>query len=350
MAKRIGKNVRPHLSKARDSALLAVEVFNKPAVSFRSAAYIALMVIAWTALFHAIFFARKKKPYYRKSGKYVMQDGDPKHWELATCLDMYYQKDTQNPVRKNLEFFIKLRNQIEHRHLPELDGNIFGECQAMLLNFDALIAKEFEQKHCLRESLSFSLQLFPSTESFAAAAKTKPSYKSVQSFIEQYRTSIGENILQNGQYSFKAFLIQVANHETKDALAIQFVQYDLLTAEQKAQVEKIPAFIKYKQVAVTNADKFKAGEVVKLVQEATGNQKVTRITGSVNKFNLSTHERFWRKYNVRPAGGSDKPELTNPQYCIYDKPHRDYLYTQSWIDLLIDKMKDDNEYRSLFLS
>jgi hypothetical protein len=52
---RIGKNLRPYLQKAKDSALLAIEVYNKPAIKFRSAGYIALMVIAWTALFHAIF-------------------------------------------------------------------------------------------------------------------------------------------------------------------------------------------------------------------------------------------------------------------------------------------------------
>jgi hypothetical protein len=41
---RIGKNLRPYLQKAKDSALLAIEVYNKPAIKFRSAGYIALMV------------------------------------------------------------------------------------------------------------------------------------------------------------------------------------------------------------------------------------------------------------------------------------------------------------------
>ncbi len=35
------------------------------------------------------------------------------------------------------------------------------ECQAMLLNFDEMLEKEFGEKYCLRESLSLSLQLFP---------------------------------------------------------------------------------------------------------------------------------------------------------------------------------------------
>ena len=103
--------VREALTKARDSALLAVEVYNKPAVTFKSAAYITLMVIAWTALLHAVFFRRKVKPYYRKKPgghRYARRDGDPLHWELGECLQQYYGNDTGNPVRKNLEFFIPL--------------------------------------------------------------------------------------------------------------------------------------------------------------------------------------------------------------------------------------------------
>jgi uncharacterized protein DUF3644 len=123
------------LEKARDSGTLAVEVYNKPAVKFKSGGYITLMVIAWTSLFHAVFFKRKLKPFYRKeSGRFVKLEGDYKYWELDECLNQYFKTDTGNPVRKNLEFFIPLRNKIEHRSMPELDASIFGECQAMLLD------------------------------------------------------------------------------------------------------------------------------------------------------------------------------------------------------------------------
>ena len=81
------KVVKQSLQKARDSALLAVEVYNKPAVSFKSSGYITLMVIAWTSLFHAIFFQRRQKPFYRKSsGHYERVDDDYRYWELGECL------------------------------------------------------------------------------------------------------------------------------------------------------------------------------------------------------------------------------------------------------------------------
>jgi hypothetical protein len=49
--------VKEHIEKARDSAILAVEIYNKPAVKFKSGGYISLMIIAWSSLFHAVFFA-----------------------------------------------------------------------------------------------------------------------------------------------------------------------------------------------------------------------------------------------------------------------------------------------------
>lgn len=54
MSRGLPKDVRIHLEKATDSAMLAVEVYNKPATKVRSGAFIVLMCIAWTSLFHAI--------------------------------------------------------------------------------------------------------------------------------------------------------------------------------------------------------------------------------------------------------------------------------------------------------
>lgn len=337
------------LIKARDSALLAVEVYNKPAISFKSGAYITLMVIAWTALFHAVFFRRKLKPYYRKpNGRYIRVDGDYKHWELGECLQNYYGDDTMNAVRKNLEFFIPLRNKIEHRAFPELDPCIFGECQAMLLNFDEMLKQEFGSKHCIHQCLSFALQFYPSSENLAEAVRRNRDVKVAAEFVEQYRSSIATEVFQSSQYSFKAFLIQVANHQSKDALAIQFVQYEQLTEEEKKDIGRFVTLIKYKQPVVANADTFRAGEVAKRVQNALGDPKIIRGRKKVDKYGLGWHTKCWRYFNIRPPSRSTNPEQTEIKYCIYDKRHNDYGYTDEWVKFLITKFKDEKAYEELF--
>ena len=143
-------------------------------------------------------------------------------------------------------------NKLEHKFLPELDANIFAECQALLLNFDKIVEKEFGEDYCLRESLSFALQLFPSSRTLAMGIKMSKDAQKITRFIDKYRASISTDIMQSGEYSFKAFLIQVANHKSVDALPVQFFPYDKLTDDEKKKVERIAGLIKEKHIPVVN--------------------------------------------------------------------------------------------------
>jgi len=350
--------VKEHLEKSIDSALLAVEIYNKPAVKFKSAGYIILMTVAWTSLFHAIFFIKKIKPFYKlTNGRFDRKAGDIRYWELGTCIDNYFGDDSQNPIRVNLKFFIPLRNKIEHRSMPEIDPNIFAECQAMLLNFDEIIEREFGIDYCIRESLSFSLQLFPSRQNLNSAILHNPKNKQVVDFINSYRSSISTEVLGNTKYAFKAYLIQVANHLSNDALPIQFYHWDKLSDAQKDELGKFVAMIKYKNVPITQLDLFKPNEIVKIVQKSLGNLRIDKmdffnkkIIATSDKFNLKVHTLCWKKYKVRPECNSTNPGLTDPKYCFYDKLNKNYGYTKDWANFLIEKLCDENEYKSLFKS
>lgn len=341
------KQVKNFLDKAIDSALLAVETYNKPAVKFKSGGYIVLMCIAWTSLLHAIFVKKKIKPIYKESNRYKKVNGELQYWELKTCISKYINADN-DPIRKNIEFFIPLRNKIEHKFLPEIDSNIFGECESLLLNFDKIVEKEFGTKYCLRESLSFALQMYPSSETLRMATKTNKDYDSVLNFINKYRSSLHADVIKSGEYAFKAFLVQVANHKSSEALPIQFYAYDKLTEDEKKNIERVAALIKEKHIPVANDDKFKPGYVVEKVQSALGNPTIIRGKKTIDKFNLDTHTRCWKKYRVRPDTGDAKPERTNATYCVYDAMNQNYGYTQAWIDFLIEKMSNEVEYNSLF--
>lgn len=350
MPRGLPKAVKKSLEKSRDCALLAVETYNKPAVKFKSGAYIVLMVISWTALFHAIFFKQKRKPFYKDGRFFRKRDGDYCYWELSVCLKEFFGGESNNPIRKNLEFFIPLRNMVEHKSIPELDTDIFSECQALLLNFDKIVEKEFGKKYCIRESLSFALQLFPSSKSLNNAVIANPSTKPIVDFIKSYRNSITTEIKESGEYSFKAFLIQVANHDSKNSLPIQFFSYDKLTEVQKKNVNRVAALVKNKhvQVPVQNLDLIKPSKVVNRVQKGLGNPKIIRNGKEKNKFSQHTHTQCWHTYDVRPYSGHNNPEQTNSEYCIYDEPNSSYLYTEAWVDFLIEEMQIEEKYDALY--
>ena len=129
------------LENSLNSALTAVETYNRPKTKFRIENYVVLMIIAWTKLFHAFFQATIGERYFykEKNGRYKIIEGERKAWELKECIKNF-QKGTQKQklteaVIANLNFFIGIRNKIEHRYWNSsaLDILLFGECQALLI-------------------------------------------------------------------------------------------------------------------------------------------------------------------------------------------------------------------------
>jgi hypothetical protein len=336
---RLPVEVVANVKKAREAAVLAVEIYNRPATAFRSAAYIVLMVVAWTALFHAIFLRKRMKPYYRKKGstrRYERVDGEYKTWELGECVQQFY-KDQNPALRKNLEFFIGLRNKIEHRFLPELDIEIFGECQAMLMNFETLLAAEFGTNQALVGGLPYALQFSKTlapTQLVAMRGAAKQHLQSVRKFVTSFKSSLSEDIQSDASYSFKVFLVpKVGVHAKSSDLAIEFVKYDPSKPEEMKQYDKVIALIKPKQVSVSNFGALKASQVVKQVATQLG-----------RKFNMNSHRKCWMHFNTRPTGGSPTPEACDNRYCYYDVLHKDYIYTPAWVEFLIEKLADAATY------
>jgi hypothetical protein len=332
------------LEKARAAALAAVEAYNKPGSHFRTAHYIVLIAIAWTALFHAVFFKNGRRPWYRKrtAGKgvrYVYVDGEPKHWELSECLKEYW--GDKNPAeRANLQFLVGLRHRIEHRHLPELDATLYGECQSSLTNFDEMLSREFGGRHSLNESLAFSLQFSKSVPVQKAAALRRHVAsvgKGVLEFIDGFRNGLSDEVVNDPRYSFRVYLVpKITARPTSADIAVEFVTYDPNVPQDAEGLRRVTALIKERQVPVANLGLLKATQVVEQVKTRLG-----------ARFNLAHHTRAWRHYDVRPRKGADKPEKTKSRYCVYDSVHNDYVYTHEWVELLSKDMADPAKYQAL---
>jgi hypothetical protein len=340
--------VKQLLQKAKDSAILAIEFYNKPAVRFKSEGFITMMIIAWTSLFHAYYIKQKKKPFYRKSGSGAkkphfeiiiekLPDGrvikEKKWWDLSKCIQEFYGGDSANPVRVNLQFFIPLRNMIEHRYLPELDIQIFGECQALLLNFDNFIEKHFGTRHSLKSFLSFSLQIANSPQNIIEATKSELKKKGVTNivdYIKNFRSSLTTDVFESPEYSFKAVLIQVKNHESKDALPIRFINYDKLTDEQKQSLNVAGiVLIKEKSVAVEATeflkDKLSYDDLCDELRKAIPKVKINsdfhlkKKTILTNSPNLLHRRRLDPQNPKSPKKDYFSPEIVNEFKKLYQQ-------------------------------
>ena len=294
-----------------------------------------LMVTAWTALFHAIFLRDSIKPFYLKvkKGRYVRYeeiDGEWKAWELSECLKQYYGGNS-TAERKNLEFIIGLRNRIEHRSMPELDDSIFGECQALLFNFEALIEKEFGNQHALNESLAVTLQfsrITPAAKGKALRELQSKSYPSVQDYVERFRSGLSSDIEQSLEYSYRVFLIpKTGNHANSSELAVDFIDVTALDDDAKEDIERAITLLKTKETAVAHPGQMKPSKVAERVQAHLG-----------LKFGPNDHTRCWKYFNVRPPVGSENPKQCDVRYCQYDIPHGDYIYTEEWVGKLVAEL------------
>jgi len=349
MPRRLPAVVKEHLEKARESALLAVEVYNKPATKFKSGGFIVLMVVAWTSLFHAIFFRRKIKPFYRDKDnprRYKKIAGDYKAWELSTCVKKYYTSRT-TPERSNIEFFIGLRNKVEHRSMPALDSAIFGECQAFLFNFEDLLFREFGPKYMLHEAPTLALQFSHLRHDAQAKAVSRLQGKispNISQYVDDFRSSLETDLLHDMRYSYKVFLIpKVVNHPGQADVAVEYVKYDPSKPDEMEKYDRLVTLIKPATTQVVNPGKLRPGEIAKAVEPI-----VKQVVGPHVKFNASYHHVLaYRFYNVRPPKGKGDPRKTDIRYCHYDEAHRDYVYTEAWKKFLIREMKKPGQYERL---
>ena len=349
MSRFLGRDVDIHLKKAKDSAIDAVDGYNRVNTRFRSGSYIVLMCISWTSLMHAVFFKKKVKPFYKNTKNnrvYVRVDGDYKAWELTTCLSVYYKGKT-SPVADNLRFLIGLRNKIEHRSMPELDSRIFGECQACLFNFEDVLFTEFGAKHSMSECMSLAIQFSRSRDAEqdkAVARLQKPLQSNVSKYIEQFRSSLSSRTVSDLRYSYKVFLVpRVVGNGHGDTPAVEFIKYDSANPEDMEKFEKINAIIKPVVTEAVNAGKLKAGSVCKRLDGI-----MELIVGPKAEFLPSYHHvRAWQFYKVRPKKGDPNPEKTDKKYCFYDCANEDYVYTEEWVTFLCEELRKPGQLQKI---
>jgi hypothetical protein len=324
---------RTILESSINCALLAVEIYNKPRIPFRVESYITHIIVAWTRLLHAYFNQTiGDKFYYKEKGKYKIIDGEKKAWELKTCIIKY--GGLSDSVKGNLEFFIKLRNKIEHRSINKDDIGlmIFGECQSVLYNYENELIKLFGNEYALNENLAYSLQfsrIRTSKQIEASKQLLSTEVKEIKEFIENYRTSLDETIFNSQEFSIKLIQIPKITNTNRNDIAVEFVNWNSLSENDKKNYEKLAALVKDKVIKaeVINPGKLKPGKVI-----AEVNKKLSI------KFNHTDHKYILAIFGIRPYNGFEinhNPFETNTKYCHFDEAHNDYLYQDSWVKFLV---------------
>lgn len=334
--------VEGYVAKARESALAAVQHYNNPTVTFRSGSYLMLMVVAFTALLHAVF-ERDGIDY-----RILKPDGTPKNtvdndailWDLRKSIHVY-EGGIETPRAKNIDLIVGLRNKIEHQFMPHLDPDIYGHCQALLLNYEEILIAEFTDFYALKTSLAMALQFSTQRQPEAVEAMRRlqcNEYDSIKTYLDEFKANLDDDTKYSQQFAFRVFLVRkTANHIKSSDLALEFIPIECIPKELDAVIDRQVIAIKQVLCEAQNVDGLKATEVCTQVSEATGRD-----------FNRWHHAKTHSLHKARPASKAANPAQTDHRYCLYNVAFKQYVYKQAWVDFLIAEYSDEEKYLSVF--
>lgn len=345
MPRGLPKSVRNFVEKSRSAAMEAVFAYNNPFSRFRTGSFVVHMQIAWTSLLLAIAIRSGKKPFERdakRKGRYKRRHGRPVYWGIEQAAIRYFGagRGGGNPIVENILFLKELRDAVEHAEMPELDLEVFGECQACLMNFEDILEKEFGVNYAIGQSLAQAIQfsrIQTSEQLTAIRQRYRPIANEIMTWVDAYRSSLSTDILNNQQYSYKVFLVPaVGSHRSKDSLAVQFIRIDPDNPEhQELMSGRTPVLTREHKVPVIGEGLMKAGAVITQLEKRTG-----------VKLGTNTHRAAAVLYGALPEKGEDKAK-TNKKYAVYDSLNGNYGYTEEWVSCLAERVRNEKEYERI---
>jgi len=326
---------RSTFDASKEEALLAVDLYNQSRRPRRLEGFFVHMHMAWLYMFEAQYQRERIDYHYRlPNGHFERVDGEPKTWDLS----MFARKELPEndpdtgPVRKNLELTIALRNKIEHRFEEATTVATAGYAQALLLNYEETLTGRFGTDQSLGAELRFPIFIGALTRDGAARLATAQQKlpKRTRQFLVDFESGMNPSIAQDHRYEFRVRLVPKLGSKTDADLAVTFVRASDLTADEQAALESLgrsgTVIVREQIRPVANVDLFKPKPAAAAVD--------ARLP---YKFGIAQFVRAWQREGVRPPEGDPHPERTRQDFCVYDRAHRDYLYTQAFVDHLAER-------------
>jgi Protein of unknown function (DUF3644) len=227
---------RRTLEASKSEALIAVDLYNRARQHRCVESFFVHMHLAWQLLLHARFRRDGIDYRYRQPGSRRFQrvNGEPKTWELARCI-AHRWPNPNDPVRRNLELTVALRNKIEHRHIEGIDVASAGYAQASLLNYEHELTSTFGDAHSLADSLR--VPLFIGTFTTQAAERLRKAKRSlpmdVRHLIAAAEDEVDADVLEDLRYEFRVHLVPKVGPKTEADLSLTFVPERDLTDEER---------------------------------------------------------------------------------------------------------------------
>jgi hypothetical protein len=300
--------------RAVDSFFLAIEIYNRATQKNKTEAFCMLIVNAWELVL--------KAHLAKEQGlEFIYYEGLPKKSiSIADCIKKVFERET-NPVRKNLDKVVELRDKAVHLLIPEVNYDLSRIFQSCVINFVDFISEKYQEN--LLQSLS------PGFVALVIDEKNKPNYHAIQ---ENYGKRASDDLSE---------FMERFKKEEKEENSLQFavpIEYKLVLTK-KVEDSDIQLF---KSASADNK-----GVIIEVAKDINKTHPHSRdsICDAINqelytlgKAPITTHifEAILHKEGIK----NEKQSLFHYQL---DKPLI-RKYSADLVIFIVEKIKKDQEY------
>lgn len=306
------------ISKAKESFILAIEIYNRPSIRYRVEGFSFFICNAWELMLKAKILKDNGKDaiYYKDSANRTKS--------LEKCIELVFT-NAKSPIRKNLEAIIQLRNTSTHFIVEEHEQIYVGLFQSCVMNFDD---KMFEfHKVNMSDSLpshflTLSMSANPATPEIIRA---KYSPEVAEKFLFDENEILQEQLLQANQGYSVVIRTELAVIKDTDKADLT-VAYDSTSDNpiRTASVFKDPR----------NTHPLSVKNVIAHVNNRLKKMEIDlKSSGESKAFTQNDWSLFMKFYGLK-----DNQE--------YGYPHKigesqQYTYSMKTVDLIVDLIKEN---------
>lgn len=297
------------LHDARACCLAALRVWNDPLPGPRTRTFARLFVAAW----HSLALAARR--------------GDLVGVEVDTnsLIGEVFGGVERRGLRENVRFWLDLNNCLGAPDPPALIRSVMPYAQAGLLNFEEVVVGEFGFEYALAEYLTVPLPLSGFRDPSLSGEQLPPD---VQAVLARAETASAE-LQSDHTYIMRVAFVPVVPTSGRDAGAY-FVKPGAVPSELADALEK---YVIRPKLTKGSRPNFAATHVIAEVERRTGHRLTSQL-----------HLDAARRLGARPEKSDD--HTVDLRYAEYISSFKGYLYSQAWIDLLVEQLASADGFRS----
>lgn len=305
------------LDKSKEAFMMAIEVYNKPSIRYRVEGFSFFICNAWELMLKAHMIQKNgdRSIYYKNSPNRTLS--------LEVCIQKVFTND-KDPLRKNLEKIIELRNTSTHFITEEYDMVYIPLFQAAVFNY----IEKMQEFHSIDMTEIIPQNFLTLTVSYSAL--------NVDAIRAKYPPEIAERLISADA------ALNAAIEENNNHFAIRVDHYYYITKDENKATAKVrfdknaetSAVIIKEMKDPNNTHKYKCKTCCEEINNRLEKAGIHMLyNGKPQKFTSYHFDLFCKYYGIK----------SNEKFCFTYKVSSmpQYSYSMQTIELIFEEIKKD---------